>query len=199
MVLHRLGDDQRCVRPEVPVRKAVHESVAQRVEQRRRSGLWDARAAVARRGERRHGNIGEADEGRVRRRRPVDVEPPCGNGGVRRADPDDVVRLAGGRCHRAIEVGCQQAAGLGGREALLRRCEPGQHRAAVECTDRRIEEGAVGGGELVVGDVVGVGPDREFRVVGKLAERERVPVPCAGRVAGARDGDALVEGAAGYC
>ena len=101
-----------------------------------------------------------------------------------------VVGRAGGRRGRAVEIGGQEAAeALLELEALLRRRGAGEHRGRSKAQARPPTK--VLPVEHVVGDVVGVRPDAQLRVVVEVRLRERVAVVCAGGVGGGGDGDAL--------
>ena len=108
-----------------------------------------------------------------------------------RAEAEGVVRRAGGRRRRTVEIGREQAAvARPEREALLRGGLAREHLGAVVRADLRAGERRPVP-EHVEARVVGVGPDSELRVVGEVRVLERVAIVRAGRVAARRDGDAL--------
>ena len=183
--------DERLVVTEVAIGEPVHHTVGERVEPLQRPGLRDASASAAGLGVRGHREARGPAERRVRRRRPVDVVLPRGEARGR-AERDEIVRRARRREARSIERGREQAAIRGARlEKLLRRGLPREHLRSVERRDARARERAAVR-EEVHGEVVGIGPDRELRVIGEVhgAVAERVAVVGAGRVTGGRDGDA---------
>ena len=197
-----VGHDERLVRPEVPVVQAPHQPVSERIELVRRPGLRDAGAGglagVGVRGD-GDGGRGREREGRVARRRPVDVERPEEEL-VRAAVPDgeEVVRSArrGHLRSGEVQVGRQEAAVVDVRaEALLGRTGiPRDHLHPVEGADLGARPPAPVG-EDVVHHVVAVRPDSAFPVIVEVASVVvRVGVPGAQRVGRLRDGNALEVG-----
>src|SRR5205807_3889547 len=120
---------------------------------------------------------------------PVGVELPVRELVGARTEGDDVVGGSSGRQLGTVDVRRQQASVAGTDvEALLGGGCPGQHLGPVVGADLAAAEGGTPG-EHVEGDVVGVGPDRQLRVVGEVGVREGVAVVASVRVWAGGDRD----------
>ncbi len=196
--VHAVAGDQRLVVSEVTVGDPVHQPIS-------KGGQWDARRGLRHaRGEsaaelakwRDRNHQGTAD-GRVGRRDEVGVQAPFVEARVVGTEGERVARRAGGRWGWPVLAGGQQAL-IGGAQAEHDhdRRPARQHRASVEGRVSCARE-VVAVLLVVVGQVVGVRPDRQLGVVGELRTRERIAVVSTGRVACRGDGDAVEVGHAG--
>ena len=184
---------------EVAVGQPEHQPVRQRIQRLRGALLRHAGAAgTAGRGVGGHGQVGGAGEGGVGGVGPVDVESPVGQRGAGGAHRQLHVVRTGRRGGGAVHIGRQNAAiGAGCGEALLRGGGAGEHAGPVHGAAFSTEERGAGAVEHVVGDVVGVRPHRQLRVVREVGVLEGIAVVGAGRVRGLRDRHALVVRAGG--
>ena len=108
-----------------------------------------------------------------------------------RPEIEDRVRCSGRWHRRSVKVAREKTTiGAAELEALLCRRGPDQHARAVVGADVGALERAR---EHVEGDVVGVRPDRELRVIveQRAAVTERVAIIRTGRIGGRRDRDTL--------
>ncbi len=191
-------DDERLVVAEVAIGQAVHDALLQRLEQLRRVELRHALAPESVADgidELRGGNVDRPGERAVARRRPVHVELPLDEARGPELERHEVVRRAGRRRRRPVEVRRQHAALEARVEGDHSGRSAGEHRATIERVGAALER--VVRPEHVEGHVVRVGPDAELAVVAEevVARLELVLVIRARGVARRRDGEALVEGA----
>ena len=183
------------VAAKVTVRHPVHQPVAKRIEQLAGTLLRNAIGTAAGLCKRRHSDVGWAGERGIGRCCKIRCKLPDIQRLKVTVVTDHVLRRTRGRRRGAVEVRRQQRAVIRiDINALHCGVVAHQHAAPVQRTGRSSQEAIAL--ELVVGDVVGIVPDRQLWIIGEIpgGDGDSIAIPATHHIGSCRDSHAEVIG-----